>query len=239
MKNLHDRLRASLVHLAVSAAIASTAALLVFLLWYPSPLQAAMGATSFFLLILAVDVILGPLLTFAVFNRAKKSLKFDLGVIVAVQIAALAYGMFTIYQGKPAFVTFNDSRFEIIRVTDLDAKAFDAASAKGFVSRAELLGKPRWVGTVPTSDPRMRDELKFAVASIWADLYVPLDEIKSHLRKNAKPLAELARFNKGAENEIAALTKKFGGADGKTDLSAIIDKNTAQILDVVRLKPWP
>ena len=44
------------------------------------------------LLMIGVDVVIGPLLTLIVFDPKKKHLKFDLVVIAALQLAALAYG---------------------------------------------------------------------------------------------------------------------------------------------------
>ena len=46
-------------------------ALLVFAVWYPYPYREISGGRDLFLLVVAVDVVLGPLITFAVFNRAK------------------------------------------------------------------------------------------------------------------------------------------------------------------------
>ena len=58
-------------------------------------------------MLLAIDVILGPLLGLLVYKEGKKSLKFDLSVIILIQIAALCYGVFSIEQGRPAWLVYN------------------------------------------------------------------------------------------------------------------------------------
>ena len=79
--------------------MALLAAALVFGLWYPYPYREISGGRELFFIIVAVDVVMGPLLTFAVFNRKKplKELKRDLGVIVLLQLAALGYGLWTVF----------------------------------------------------------------------------------------------------------------------------------------------
>ena len=98
-----DRLRASAIHLAISLGIAALAALLVFALWYPYPYREISGGRALFLILVSVDVIIGPLITLAVFNRAKpaKELRRDLASGGLIQLAALAYGLWTMFLARP------------------------------------------------------------------------------------------------------------------------------------------
>ena len=98
-----DRLRAAGIHLGLSALVAAMAALLVFALWYPYPYREISGGRSLFLLVITVDVVLGPLLTFAIFDRAKprRRLRRDLAVVALLQLAGLAYGLWTVNLARP------------------------------------------------------------------------------------------------------------------------------------------
>ena len=58
---MSGRFRAFSWHLSASALVALLTLLLVFFVWYPSPLHEAVGVTHILLLLLAVDVTLGPL----------------------------------------------------------------------------------------------------------------------------------------------------------------------------------
>ncbi|MGZ5132283.1 MAG: hypothetical protein ACXWJ1_13285 [Caldimonas sp.] len=80
---LRPRARAAGVHLLISAAVAGLAALLVFGLWYPGSYRLLAGGRDLFLLVTSVDVVIGPVLTFAIFNLAKgwRHLRRDLAVI--------------------------------------------------------------------------------------------------------------------------------------------------------------
>ena len=54
------RLAAAGLHLLASAAVAAAMALLIFRLWYPPPFNVIAGGATLFMLIVSVDVVLGP-----------------------------------------------------------------------------------------------------------------------------------------------------------------------------------
>ena len=58
---MSKRLKFLLSHLFISCLIALLVIGLVFFIWYPSPLSTAVGVTHIFLMLLVIDVILGPL----------------------------------------------------------------------------------------------------------------------------------------------------------------------------------
>ena len=87
-----NRWQASALHLALSAAIAVLVVTLMLLVWYPQQYFTAMGGDTLILILIGVDVVVGPLITLIIFDPKKKGLRFDLAVIAALQLAALAYG---------------------------------------------------------------------------------------------------------------------------------------------------
>ncbi len=117
-----NRFKAASIHLGISLAVAVVAALLVFLVWYPYPYGEISGGRSLFLLVVAVDVVMGPLLTLAVFDVAKprKKLVFDLAIIGLLQVAALAYGLWTVMVARPVHLVFEIDRFRVVHAIDVD-----------------------------------------------------------------------------------------------------------------------
>ena len=75
------RIKAFLVHGLVSIIIALLSMGLVYFIWYPAPLAVATGVMHIFLLMLCIDVVIGPLLTLLVYKTGKKTLKLDLTII--------------------------------------------------------------------------------------------------------------------------------------------------------------
>ena len=139
--NLASRLKAAGIHLGISALIAGMAAALVFGLWYPWPYRSASGGQALFLLIMSVDLVLGPALTFVVFNRSKTKshLVRDLAVIATLQLAGLAYGLYTVYLARPVAVVFEVDRFRVVSAVEVRHEELPQA-LPALLQRQELLG---------------------------------------------------------------------------------------------------
>ena len=125
------RFRAAGLHLLISAAIATLAAWLVFGLWYPGIYRALAGGRDLFFLLASVDVVLGPLLTFAVFNVAKgwRHLRRDLAIIGLIQMLALGYGLHTVFVVRPVGLVLEGNRFRMVSAKDVrTSELLDARS---------------------------------------------------------------------------------------------------------------
>ena len=116
-----ERLNASGIHLGNSRCIAALAALLVFAVWDPYPYREVSGGRELFLIVTAVDVILGPLITLAIFNRSKsaRELTMDLTVVACVQLAALGYGLWTVAVARPGHLVFEFDRLRVVHSVDI------------------------------------------------------------------------------------------------------------------------
>lgn len=134
--NRHN-LTAAAIHLAISALIALLSLGLVYGVWYPAPLAAALGVGDIFLLMLGIDIVLGPLMTLVVYKPHKSSLKFDLTVIVCLQLAALAYGLNTVASGRPAYMVFTKDRFDLVL-------AYEVPDIVGTPERPALAMQSHW-----------------------------------------------------------------------------------------------
>jgi hypothetical protein len=129
-QSLRARARASGLHFALSAVAAVLAAALVFGLWYPGAYRRLSGGQELFWLIVTVDVVLGPLLTFFVFDTRKprSELARDLIVIGLMQSAALGYGLFTMFHARPVHLVFEVDRFRVVHAVDVDPAALPKAA---------------------------------------------------------------------------------------------------------------
>jgi hypothetical protein len=190
------RLRAAAIHLAASAAMAALAATLVLALWYPHPYREISGGRELFLLVVAVDVVLGPLITLAVFNplKPRSELVRDLGVVVALQLAALAYGLHTVAQARPAVVALEGDRIRVVRAVDLNEADFSKAPPE---LRALSWAGPMLVATRPPSAEEKFDALQRGLAGedlgMRPEFWRPEAERAAAFARAAKPLGPLAK----------------------------------------------
>ena len=122
--NWKERLYASGIHLCISLLIALLAALLVFVFWYPYPYREISGGRELFLIVITVDVILGPLITLTIFNRNKPGgeLVRDLSIVGLIQLVALIYGLWTVAVARPVHLVFEFERFRVIHALEVPEK---------------------------------------------------------------------------------------------------------------------
>lgn len=171
------RIQAFLIHILLSVLVLSGALALVALVWYPAPLFWADGGREVIQLIAFVDVVLGPSLTLIVYQKGKKSLKFDLSVIATLQLAALVYGSMTMYQQRPVFVAFAVDKLYTVSAEQVESKA-----PKKLAELARLTPHPtNWVYVALPQDVNSLRSMFLGqgdgelVFSLRSDLYQPLE----------------------------------------------------------------
>ena len=239
------RLKAFLIHLLISTCIAVAVIGVVFFVWYPAPLHTATGVTQIFLLLLTVDVVLGPLLTLIVYKTGKKTLIMDLTIIALLQLGALSYGVWTVAEGRPAWLVFGADRFELVRVPDIDQRNIGTH----YLYSSPAWTGPQWVGAANPIDLNARNDIIFESVSGGFDiyqrpnLYRPLQEMTASIQKYAQELSLLNEFND--DSDVQNAVKKYPAATAWLPLRAkdqnmvvLINKETAQVIAIVDLKPW-
>jgi hypothetical protein len=241
------RQRAFLIHLLISLAIGLVVGATFWYVIYPSPLFLALGGQEIFFALLAIDVVLGPLMTLLLFKPGKKGLLFDLAVIACVQLAALFYGVFTLYSGRPVYVAALGHRFDVIQASEVEARDLSESG-----QRLPMWG-PTWVGIREETDAAKRSDLLFsALAGVdyghKPQYHAPLDSMKVKLLAEAKPIAELRLKNPAADTEIVAWLRARGHSDETArylglkararDMAVVIDAKTATVVGTAPFKPW-
>lgn len=121
LDTLGMRARAAGLHLLASLSLAGVVAILVLGYWYPGDYRLLAGGTELFTLVVVVDVVMGPLLTFVVYNRAKggRHLRRDIAVIALLQMFALSYGIRAMYLGRPIGLAFEFDRFRVVSMAEV------------------------------------------------------------------------------------------------------------------------
>lgn len=127
---LSSRLKAAGIHFLISVLVVIVAGVVV-LLWYPYPYRQISGAVDLLLLIFFVDVVLGPAITFFIFDRRKKrsELIFDMLVVVFIQVCAISYGLWSAYAARPVYLVFEIDRFRVVHASELDRNVPTAFSS--------------------------------------------------------------------------------------------------------------
>lgn len=246
MKNIPFRIKYFLSHLLISLLVAGVSLFLIFKIWYPSPLHTALGIGGLVVMMLAIDVILGPLLTLVLAKEGKKGLKTDLIVIGIVQLTALFYGLYSIDKGRPVAIAFDINRFELVQkhmIIGDDKKAL----LKQYIEnqdRAIPVVAVRPAENENELAKRMENELELGImASADPELYEALDKNFEIIARSSKSIADLPKFNdKALAEQIMAqypqadsFAPLFSPADTKT---VLIDSKNKAFVAVVDARPW-
>ena len=247
-----NRWQASASHLALSVIIGLAVVGAMIFVWYPPPYFAAAGGNDLVLLMLGVDVALGPLLTLAVFDPGKGSrkLRFDLAVIAFLQIAALAYGVHVMFVARPAYLVFAVDRFDLVMANTLPDN--ELAKASPPYDRRPV-GKPPTVGARVPDDPKLKEESLF-IALGGVDLtqqprfFVRYDDIAKDAATRAQSIKVLRDLNRDRADRIDAAVRGSGRAESELafvaakapnlDFAVIVDKSTGAIVAQLLAKPW-
>lgn len=111
-----QKFKALAAHLSISTVLVGIALWLMLKLWFPTPLFTTDGGSLGLKLLLLVDLVLGPMLTFVVFNpqKARRLMVLDLSVIAILQLGAYGYGLSNIHSVRVQAVAFHDGQFDSV-----------------------------------------------------------------------------------------------------------------------------
>lgn len=242
---MSKRLKFFLAHLSLSCFIACMVLVLVFFVWYPAPLAKAVGVTHIFLMMLAIDVIVGPILSLLVYKEGKKNLKFDLAVIILIQLLAFFYGFYSIAEGRPAWIVYSVDRFQLIRKNNIALQP--NVKVKPEYQNISLVGA-KFVGVELSKnlDQKQKDMFNAVFGLTLAqqpDRYVSFGQVKQSLQKNAQDLKLLNQFNN--PQLVANILNQYPTANAwvplkanAVDMVVLLNKNTGKVVKIVDLRPW-
>lgn len=239
------RVRFFLWHFFISICISLISLFWVFNAWYPGPLAKATNVTYIFLMLLAIDIILGPILGFVVYNEKKKTLKFDLAVIFLLQLSALAYGVYSISQARPVWIVYNVDRFELVRKNELIEDNIQQAQLQ---FQQPSWFKPEYAATEFAKNTQQRNDDMFAEImgrisiAQRPERYVDFAQAKEQIQKRAQNLDLLNQYND--KTDVEKILSKYPQATAflpmkasVIDMTVLIDSQ-GDVVKIVDLRPW-
>lgn len=244
------RYKAFLLHLLGSAAVISLVFGFVRLVWYPGQLFDATGGAELMLIVIAVDVVLGPLITLVVFNPKKASLKFDMAFVFACQAAFLFYGIWAISAARPVYVALVGNNFYMVTANEIDPKDQEKSEDPRFQSMP-FFG-PEFVGTRVPTDPKITWGLVIAAPHGMGlqnlpQYFLSYDEVRMVAKVAGKTLDELAEKSAASPKEELEALRDYEARmrttgkkvvfipllNKKKILTVAIDGSTGNVLDIL------
>lgn len=215
------KFKALFAHLTISAVLVGAAVALMWFRWFPAPLFFTDGGGIGLKLLVLVDLVLGPLLTFVVFNPAKgrRKMVFDLAVIGVFQLGAYVYGLHSIHTVRVQTVAFHERVFHAVTANRFDEQTVEPNGWTALGDRAPYL--------VNVREPKDAEEATGVSAFGFTAgiepyelhfLYEPLARVAADVLAQGWTHAELAAVSP----DLAAKAERWAQREGLGDALATL-----------------
>ena len=249
---MHFRLKAFSLHLLSSATVLTLVLGCLYFGWYRWPGWYLTDVTRVVVVMICVDVVLGPTLTLIIANQRKsrRELTRDIGIIVAVQLCALTYGSVSLWNGRPLYYAFSVNELQVVQAYDINADEAQLGRKQNPGLAPHWYSLPRWIWAPLPEDP---DEAKKIVGSAvfggddvtsMPKYFKRWEDGTAALRKELKKVDDVAYFSKTEKQTLKDKMKAAGMADDRLNalpltgrghpLLAVFDPGSLRIIAVYR-----
>jgi hypothetical protein len=246
------RLRVFLWHIVLSSLLLGLLFAGLYVGWYRWPAWHLAGAEFVAGLMVLVDIGVGPLATLVVANPRKpaRKLRADIGLIVVVQLAALGYGVKTLWEARPLYYVFSAGQFDLVPALAIESEDIQVARSRGVLLGPQWYSLPRWVWARVPDDPEEFKRLLMEKLLLGGDVitmpqyFHPLSEAADAMRIAYRPMKSLLGASGMTEAEYArrvALLNKTEDALGvlpivgrRREGAMVFDRSSGEFLSY-----WP
>lgn len=246
------RFKAFGLHLTGSACALTLVLGSLWLGWYRWPGWYLSSALHIVGILVLVDLVLGPTLTLIIANPAKgrRALARDIGMIVAVQLAALVYGAATLWSGRPLYYSFSVNRLEIVQASDIEADEVARARQQNPSLAPHWYSLPRWIWAPLPDNPD--EAARIATSTVFGGKDVidmpryfrPWKQGLPKLREQLTRVDDIKYLSKAEKQALTTRISRLGRAPdernalimwgGSRRLLAVFDPATLRIAAILQ-----
>jgi hypothetical protein len=248
------RLKAFSLHLLGSATTLTLILGTLYFGWYRWPGLHLADATAVVTVLVGVDLVLGPLMTFIIASKSKarRVLARDIGIIVAVQICALIYGSASLWSGRPLYYTFSVNILQMVQAYDIDSQEADLGRQQNPELAPHWYSLPRWIWAPLPADPEQRQKIVTGAITGAADVvsmpryFKPWEQGLPSLRAQLKKVDDVPYFSRGEKKRLREHIKEAGFASDQMNtmpltgrgkpLLAVFDLANLKIVGIFKVK---
>jgi hypothetical protein len=230
-----EKLIAAGIHFLISLLATGALALLMWNRLYQPPYFWIDGGWSVLRILLLADLVLGPLLTFVVYNRAKREWKRDLAIIAIVQVIAFAYGTYTMARYRPVFAVYIDRGFFAVTWPKVEMATKDLTKPRALRGEDTL---PTLVVVDMPADPAQQRELLrqanpdgTSALPGMGERYLAFDgELRKRILDNSADIEVLARGDADIAKELARIKAAHPGPLSNYSFQPLVGRDSECML---------
>ena len=244
------RIKLALRNLYISQAVIFAFLLFAYFVWFPHSFSKLGGFSETALMLIFVDLVLGPLLVLIVYKEGKKLLRFDINVLLGIQLFAFVFGAYSLYLKHPAYAVFSGDRFTLTNVSNVYPQQPWLQQFK-----TSFFSSPQFVVTKLPEDHKERNALMFSVLLGGApdidkrpEYFEPFMPNIDAIFSKSIPINQLFQNSKTKE-KLTQFYKQHGGkpsdyayfplrGNNKKDMIWVFKRSTAQAIGIIDSDPW-
>ena len=205
------RLKAFSLHLLGSATVLTLILGTLYLGWYRWPGWYLADATQVVTVLIGVDLVIGPLMTFVIASNSKAHhvLARDIGIIVAVQLCALIYGATSLWSGRPLYYAFSENVLQMVQAYDVSTDEAQLGRQKNPELAPHWYSLPRWIWAPLPQDQEEAKRIVTGVIASGADdvismprYFKPWEQGLPSLRGQLKKVDDVPYFSRGEKKRL-------------------------------------
>jgi hypothetical protein len=248
------RLKAFGLHLATSATVLTIVLGLLYLGWYHWPGWHLADVGHVVLVMIGVDVVVGPLLTFVVAKSSKprRELTRDIAIIAAIQLCALSYGTVSLWHGRPLYYAFSETVLQLVQAYDIDASEWTLGNEKNPELAPHWSSLPRWIWAPLPQDKEESEKIVTAAITGGDDVtsmpryFKPWAQGAAALRTQLKIVDKVGYFPSSEKKKLKAMMQAAGIPSDRANaipltgrgypLLAVFDPTDLRLLGVFKVR---
>jgi hypothetical protein len=212
------RLKAFALHLLASSVTLTLILGSLYLGWYRWPGWRLADVSHVVPVMVGVDVVLGPLLTFIIARPSKprRELARDIAMIVAVQLVALSYGTMSLWGGRPLYYAFSENVLQLVQAYDIDAQELAVGRRQNPELAPYWNSLPRWIWAPLPQD--LEESQKIVTSALGGgddvismpQYYKRWEQGLPALRKQLKKVDDVGYFVRSDKDKLKAHLRAAG-----------------------------
>ena len=248
------RLKAFSLHLLSSATALTLILGSLYFGWYRWPGWHLTDVTTVVLVMVCVDVVLGPTLTLIIASQKKsrRELTRDIGMIVVVQLCALIYGSVSLWNGRPLYYAFSENILQLVQAYDIEAKDAEIGRQQNPALAPHWYSLPRWIwAPLPQNAEESRKIVVSAVTggddvTSMPKYFKPWEDGLPSLRSQLKKVDDVPYFAKSQKKKLKERMRAAGLPDDQLNtmpltgrgypLLAVFDPVTLKITELFKAR---
>ena len=244
------KMKIALRNLYISQAIILIFLVAAYFFWFPHSFTELGGFYDTALMLIFVDLVLGPLLVFLIYKENKKHLKFDINVLLGIQLIAFLFGAYSLFLKHPAYAVFTVDRFILTNVSNIHPPpSWINQLRQHFFSPPEFV-----VAHLPIDSQQQRLLTLDVVINGQPDIdsrpqyFSQFDQHIASIMNKSIQIEQLT-LDAEAQEKLHIFTQKHKDkfdsfaffplrGNNKKDVIWVFDRSTAKPIDILDIDPW-